>query len=136
MKVPPENTVPQGFEPYTYQTAEEAGAKLKSPLTMSDIDIQEGQKYFMTYCFVCHGAKGDGHGPVAEKWPSPIPNMLTKRVREYPDGHIYHIITKGRGLMGSYAAQVKPNMRWKIITYIRHLQSKSPVLPDTGTTAQ
>lgn len=136
MKLPPENTVPQGFEPYNYQSAEEAGAKLKNPLTVNDIVVQEGQKHYMTYCFVCHGAQGDGKGPVAEKWPSPIPGLNTQVVRNFPDGHIYHIVTKGRGMMGSYAAQVKPDMRWKIISYIRHMQSKTPVAPAAGTTAQ
>lgn len=132
MKVPPENTIPKGFEPYPYATAEEAGAKLKSPITFDEIAVQEGQKHYMNYCFVCHGATGDGLGPMAKPWPSPIPNMLTERMRQYPDGHIYHIITKGRGLMSSYAYQVKPEMRWQIIAYLRHLQKNSKVLPDTG----
>ncbi|HNA07430.1 MAG TPA: cytochrome c, partial [Leptospiraceae bacterium] len=33
-----------------------------------------------------------------------------------------HIITMGRGLMASYAAQIEPDDRWKIILYIRKLQ--------------
>lgn len=43
MKTPPEGSVPQGFEVYPYASAEEAGAKLKSPLTINEITIQAGQ---------------------------------------------------------------------------------------------
>lgn len=133
MRTPPEGTVPQGWQPYTFASAEEAALKLKNPFVKNMESTLTGQKLYLTYCFPCHGATGDGKGPIAEKWPAPIPNMHTKRVRDWKDGHIYHLITRGRGLMGSYAAQVRPEDRWHIINYIRELQAKSPVMNDDGT---
>jgi mono/diheme cytochrome c family protein len=38
------------------------------------------------------------------------------------DGHIFHVITKGQGVMPSYAQQVQPEDRWAVIHYIRALQ--------------
>ena len=136
MKTPPEGTIPQGHEPYKFGSAEEAALKLKNPFP-ADLQSQlRGQKMFQTYCMVCHGATGNGKGPVAAKWPAAIPNFYTQRVRDWKDGHLYHLITRGRGLMGSYAYQIHPEDRWHIINYIRQLQSQTKVMNDDGTFAQ
>ena len=41
------------------------------------------------------------------------PSLLDERARALPDGHIFHIITMGRGLMASHGSQVTPEDRWK-----------------------
>ncbi|MBX9622969.1 MAG: cytochrome c [Gemmataceae bacterium] len=50
------------------------------------------------------------------KWDIQIP------LRDAPVGYYFEVITKGYGAMGTYAAQVKPDDRWRIIAYIRTLQ--------------
>lgn len=127
MKLPPEGTVPQGWTPYAMKSAEEAAAKLKNPFEKNMENTMKGQKLYMTYCVPCHGSQLDGKGTIAEKWPAAIPSLTSKVVRDFKDGHIYHLITVGRGLMGSYASQVRPEDRWLIINYIRHAQENSPI---------
>ena len=39
-----------------------------------------------------------------------------------PDGELFFVITHGRNLMGSYAAQVPVEDRWAVIAYMRALQ--------------
>ena len=39
-----------------------------------------------------------------------------------PIGYYFEVITKGYGGMPSYAAQIPPDDRWRIIAYIRVLQ--------------
>jgi hypothetical protein len=39
-------------------------------------------------------------------------------------GKMYHSITHGKNLMGSYASQVNPTERWKIIRFIQTLQKQ------------
>ena len=134
MKLPPEGTIPQGWTPYVFQSAEEAALKLQNPIGKTNESVMKGRKLYMTYCFPCHGAKADGKGPVADKWPAPIPNLLTQRVRGWKDGHIYHLVTRGRGLMGSYASQIRPDDRWHLINYLRHSQANSPTYKDDGVT--
>lgn len=126
MRMPPEGTVPQNFEVYPYpDDPEAAGNNLKNPLAgdLSPENLELGQKNFAIYCAVCHGDKGAGDGTVAEKMAVRPPSLLTDKVRNYPDGRIYHIITRGQGVMGSYASQVtEPKRRWAIVNYIRSLQ--------------
>lgn len=123
LQAPPEGTVPRGAEPYLMKDMLEAGAKLKNTVTIDKISLLQGQKTYMTYCFVCHGALGDGKGPVAEKWIAPIPSLMSDRVKEWKDGSLFHVITQGQGLMSGYASQiVSSEDRWKVVNYVRHLQ--------------
>jgi hypothetical protein len=50
------------------------------------------------------------------------------------DGEIYHVISRGNGLMSGYGSQIEPDDRWKIILYLRKLQenyAKANPEPDT-----
>ena len=126
MRTPPEGTVPRGFYVYPYPNDPEAASKnLVNPLKddHSAETMALGEKYFQIYCSVCHGHTGHGDGTVAEKMPVRPPSLLSDKVRKFPDGHIFHIITHGQGVMGSYANQVvEPHTRWAVVNYIRSLQ--------------
>lgn len=131
MLVPPEGTVPKGFSPYLYKgKPEEAGQKLVNPFKGNkDQAVMElGEKHFKNFCMVCHGEKSQGNGPVAEKFVGvKPPSLLSDKIRGYPDGRIFHIITDGQGIMGAYTYQMpKPEDRWAVVQYVRSLQEKYP----------
>jgi len=127
-RVPPEHTVPVGYEPYPYHLDAAAAEKnLKNPLAgdMSPQVIELGRTKFEIYCAVCHGYEGKGDGPVSVKMalkPPPLVGSASKVVG-FNDARIYHIITDGQGVMASYAYQM-PNAkdRWAIVNYVRTLQ--------------
>jgi mono/diheme cytochrome c family protein len=134
MRVPPEGTTPVGFERYPYKVEEGdlAGQQLKNPLARTRESFLRGQKMFNTYCIVCHGPKGEGDGSIIPKFPRP-PTLLSDKVREWSDGRIYHVVTKGQNLMPSYATQIKPEDRWAIIHYVRAIQrATKPTVEDIG----
>jgi mono/diheme cytochrome c family protein len=119
--MPPEHAVAIGHKPYRFETPEEADAKLKNPLPFDRYTVERGQKIFNTYCIACHGPRGLGDGPVVD--PFPIPKSLqSDDMRRWGDGHIFHVITKGQGIMPSYAQQIQPEDRWAVIHYVRVLQ--------------
>ncbi len=121
MLLPPEGTVARGHKPYRIETPEEADAKLQNPLPRTKAVLMHGQKLYQTNCLVCHGVRGLGDGPVVN--PFPIPKSLqSDDMLRWKDGHLFHVITKGQGVMPSYAQQVQPEDRWAIIHYIRALQ--------------
>jgi len=125
-RIPPEGTTPVGFTQYEYHNNPEAAAKaLKNPLSgnTSPEILSLGQRKFETYCAVCHGYQGKGDGPVSVKMALKPPPLVSEKITGYPDGHIFHIITDGQGVMSSYAYQlVDPNDRWAIVQYVRNLQ--------------
>ncbi|MDG0817424.1 c-type cytochrome [Bdellovibrio svalbardensis] len=131
MRVPPENTAPVGFEPYRYATDVEGAAKnLKNPIAgkMDEETLLTGQKYYETNCAVCHGFKGEGavaaNAPAASKMALKPPPMLSDKVKGWPDGHLYHVITMGQGVMGPYASHIPQKYRWQVVNYIRFLEKR------------
>ena len=130
--VPPDNTVPQGYTPYTIPDPDTAAAKVQNPfVARKDVEfITRGERFFFTNCQVCHGALGKGNGPVADYLQLAPPSLVSQKARDFKDGYLYHMITMGRGLMGGYGSQIiKPEDRWALVNYLRHLQSTQPVFP-------
>lgn len=126
--VPPEHSIPRGFSPYKYPfKPQEAEAALINPLAndMSPKVIELGKAKFDIYCAVCHGASGHGDGLVGTKMLIAPPSLLSDKVKVFRDGRIFHIITDGQGLMGSYASQLHDEKsRWAIVNYVRTLQKQ------------
>jgi hypothetical protein len=58
---------------------------------------------------------------VQRGFPHP-PSFHSARLRAAPASHFFDVITKGYGVMYSYASRVPPHDRWAIIAYIRALQ--------------
>ena len=72
---------------------EKAGKELNNPLARTKANLERGQKIFNTYCIVCHGPKGNGEGFIVPPYPRP-PSLLSDKIRNYPDGSIFNIITE------------------------------------------
>ncbi|UFN46928.1 cytochrome c [Roseomonas sp. OT10] len=84
--------------------------------------LARGQERFAIACQPCHGAAGEGDGIIVRRgFPSP-PSYHTRRLRAVPAGYFVEVITRGYGVMYSYADRVEPADRWAIAAYIRALQ--------------
>jgi len=131
MRPPVAGTVPRGYEPYDIAIMDTVAANaLANPLLPTQDVMAAGQKYFNTYCIVCHGARGDGRGYIVPKFTMP-PVLYSDKLMAWSDGRIYHTITMGQGLMPSYATQILPEQRWAIVYYVRALQKAAhPTPPD------
>ncbi len=123
-RVPAENTQPVGFKPYRFAKDIDGAKANKNPLAgdHNPASLMLGQKFFETNCAVCHGFRLGGDGPVSLKWPTKIPALNTEKIRGWTDGQIYHVISVGQGLMGSYASHIPQEYRWQVVNYIRYLQ--------------
>jgi len=125
LQKPAPNTIARGYQPFHYgatpQEAERAGRELQNPVAVTPVTLAEGKRLYETFCFVCHGARGQGDGPLVPKIPNP-PSYTSNRLIAMPDGQIFHVITMGSGKMPSYASQISSDERWRIINYIRVLQ--------------
>ncbi len=151
LQTPPAGTIPRGYKPTHYPVdqatakamgkvdakgkadlvavataqAKKAGDELTNPFK-PEVDVMaRGKEVFQTFCAPCHGKTGAGDGLVATRGVGmPGYPLTTKGAAPigYKDGHIFHIITYGRGNMGSYASQVDADDRWKAILWLRKLQ--------------
>ncbi|MBV6419413.1 MAG: hypothetical protein DAHOPDDO_00630 [Ignavibacteriaceae bacterium] len=121
MRLPVEGTVAKGFIPYPFEGETNPVQVLSNPYFPTEENLNLGKRKFLTYCSPCHGNFGDGDSRLAGQFPNP-PTLHSDRVRSFPDGMIYHIITNGQNIMPSYASQVNRQERWAIVNYIRALQ--------------
>jgi len=133
--LPPEGTIPMGFTPFPYgpekEEAARAGRELVNPLSAEPEELRRGASEFANKCQVCHGPGGEGDGPIIGRFPNP-PSLLGERARALPDGHLYHIMTRGQGIMPSHAVQVLPDDRWRLVLHVRTLQAAAPAPPPTA----
>jgi mono/diheme cytochrome c family protein len=130
---PVAGTIARDYQPFHYGAGDDeaarAGRELPDPYRAGEQTLQEGKALYETYCSVCHGARGKGDGPIAEKIPHP-PSYLSDRLLEFPPGRFFHVITVGTKKMPSYAAQLSGSERWKVVTYIyTSLQGREGGLP-------
>jgi hypothetical protein len=122
MRTPINGTVARGFMPYPYKgNPEAAGKYLVNPLLPTRDILELGKSRYISFCSPCHGNFGRGDSRLQGQFPNP-PTLNSDKVRNMPDGAIYHIITEGQNVMPSYAPQISRNDRWAIIQYIRVLQ--------------
>jgi mono/diheme cytochrome c family protein len=141
--MPVPGTVARG-EVYNYHlTADSAGMAAADALVnpfdtiaANGAVLAEGERLYMVNCGICHGSKLDGNGPLFNGGNGPYPaapkNLVAPEAKGWTDGHYYHVITFGKGVMGSYASQLHPDQRWWVIEYIR---SKQPGGATTDSTA-
>lgn len=99
--------------------------------------LERGRERFEIYCSTCHGRTGEGNGMIVLRgFPAP-PSYHIDRLRQAPVGHFYNVITRGYGVMYSYASRVEPRDRWAIAAYIRALQlSHNATLADATRDAR
>lgn len=141
----PAGTLPRGeswyseevYEPYPFGNTtdgyDSAGVLWKSPLNnpatnqngfnCTQASYEQGKRVYEIYCVNCHGANGDGQG-----------NLVTAGVyagvpayKDRPnitEGNMFHVLTHGKGIMGSHASQLTPKERWAVICYIQEFQKQ------------
>ena len=139
---PVAGTIARGYHPFHYgkgdAEAARAGRELTNPFHPDEPTLAKGKYLYENYCLVCHGPEGKGDGPIAAKIPPPT-SYKSERVMGFLPGRIFHVITLGSNKMPSYAAQLSPEDRWLIITYIREklqqLVEPPPGTPDTPPAA-
>lgn len=132
LQQPVAGTIIRGNLPLGYAAGPEealrAGRELESPFPPDDPNVRKrGGFVYAAFCQHCHGATGLGDGSVAQRGFPPPPSLLTDQARQLPDGRMFHILTFGQGNMPSHASQLTPADRWKVIAYLRTLQSRAKV---------
>lgn len=114
-----------GFETFSYPNTNDgylaAKDSLKSPIEVSEANLENGKRMYDIYCAVCHSKTGDGNGILSERDKfNGVPNY---KDRDITEGSIYYVIMHGRNLMGSHAAQLTPKERWQVVQYVQKLKN-------------
>lgn len=112
-------------------------AAVKNPITdtLNVAALNEAGRLYNINCGICHGVTAGGNGPLATAGHiGGVANLTLPNYVAMSDGTMFHSITFGKGVMGSYASQLNKQQRWEIIKYIRTLQK--PAGAKTDSTAK
>ncbi|WP_250630944.1 c-type cytochrome [Rhodoflexus caldus] len=96
---------------------------LKNPVALDSAGkvIEQGKHLYLGFCAPCHGVNGQGDGKVGEQYKG-VPNYSVGRYKTLSEGHIFHVITHGKGRMWPHKSQLSPEERWKVVHYVQKLQ--------------
>ena len=126
-QVPVYGTMPREQVAFRYTVFPEnrllAGQTLLSRDQMVMRHVFEGKKLYTMFCVNCHGEKGkdDGFLDTSKKLPVTVKvgDLTDERLVKASRGELFHVVTVGYGLMGSYGATLSEYDRWKIIEYVK-----------------
>lgn len=120
---------------------------VQNPLPkMSTVEATEADRLYQINCAICHGPKLDGNGPLYKGGTGPYaakPATLVgdPKIEALSEGTYFHVMTFGKGVMGSYASQLTRKQRWMVAQYIKSKQGgaaaggTAPAAGDTTATA-
>jgi mono/diheme cytochrome c family protein len=92
------------------------------PFKVTKEILDRGESRYNISCLPCHGKLGDGNGMIALRGFRRPPSYHEERLRKAPSSYFYDVVTNGFGAMSSYADQLTPEDRWKVIAWVRVLQ--------------
>ncbi len=138
MRQPPVGTVPrQRITGNPALTSGKQGAVYSStfPVRIDEALMRIGRKRYDVICGTCHGPLGDGDSIVAKQMSlRPPPSLIDYANR--PTGYLFEVVSKGHGLMASYAAELPVPERWAVVAYVRALQISRTATLDKAPLAE
>lgn len=125
MRIPPANTIARGKMPYRVHKDDlDSAANTLSPFAVGDEAIlKDGKVLYEKFCDHCHGKDGITPGKVGDVFLG-VPAYNSAAIKDKPEGHVFHVITHGKGRMESHASQLSVEERWKITRYVQKLQKQ------------
>ncbi len=100
-------------------------AKRANPMKPTEASLAVGRRAYKTQCAMCHGAKGDGKGELAEVMQLQLKNWNDPAaLKDFTDGELFFILNKGKGKMPAQEGRMKPAQQWHLVNFIRSLPKK------------
>ncbi|HLO29587.1 MAG TPA: cytochrome c [Anaerolineales bacterium] len=97
----------------------------QNPMKADDASLARGKELFTINCQMCHGATGQGNGPIAPFLIKFRPADLTSPlIKAFSDGQIFMTITNGvPDRMPALNENLTVSERWDVVNFIRTLKA-------------
>jgi mono/diheme cytochrome c family protein len=131
-----------GAAPFTYANTEDDRLRcekemVNNPFPITKAGLERAKPLYDVFCGVCHGAKGDGQGPLVTvpdaKYPAAPKNLIGDDMIAAGNGRFYFAMMHGKNVMGGYADKLSYEERWQVLHYVRSLQAKAKNLEYSET---
>jgi len=130
-----------GDAPVTDENQIIQNAVREFPIAVDEALLNRGEERYKVFCGVCHGPLGDGDGMIVKRGfvkpgDQPLPKFTDKRLVDAPVGHLFYVISNGKGRMYPYAHAIPVKDRWAIVSYIKTLQKVQTTAEAPASMAQ
>jgi mono/diheme cytochrome c family protein len=121
-----------------HRHAPASAKKLKNPLTATEENIEAGHVLFNRNCASCHGEDAKAKTDIAAAMKVKPTDLTGHEMHGITDGEIYWVITNGikKSGMPALNAKTKPNERWQMALYVKHLMGEHPHAAAISTSTQ
>ena len=100
-------------------------AKLVNPYKSTPESLAKAKKIYGYDCALCHGANGNGKGDVVGDLKLTLKDYTDPAaLKDFSDGELYYIITKGKGQMPPEEGRCKPEDLWNMVVLVRSFSKK------------
>jgi mono/diheme cytochrome c family protein len=96
----------------------------ENPVPADDVSLERGRILYERNCALCHGASGQGDGPITQFWKPDMrrpANLTEARFTTMSDGTVYITISQGYGAMPPLRENLNPRERWDVVNHVRTL---------------
>ena len=124
MREPVKGSIARGKMPYNVEIDDlETAALILNPIKLTEEVLADGEVLYGRFCQHCHGETGMGDGLVGQKYAG-VPKYTSRAIKDKTMGHLFHVITVGKGRMNGHASQLSTDERWTIAHYVQTLQKQ------------
>jgi len=97
----------------------------ENPMPADEASVTRGAELFAIHCQMCHGATGEGSGPIAPFLVNFKPaNLTTDVAQSKSDGSMFLTITNGlEGRMPALNENLTVSERWDVVNFLRTLKA-------------
>jgi mono/diheme cytochrome c family protein len=94
----------------------------ENPIATDATSVARGTEFFMINCQMCHGATGEGNGPIAANILNKPANLTLDVTQSKSDGSLFLTISNGvLGRMPPMNENLTVRDRWDLVNFIRTL---------------
>src|SRR5215212_1660299 len=96
----------------------------ENPVEADEASMTRGGELYALHCKMCHGATGEGNGPIAPFLANKPANLTSPIVQSKSDGSIFLTISNGvEGKMPPMNENLLVPERWDLVNFIRTLSA-------------
>lgn len=125
---PAEPTAPSAEAPAPAEPEPAAAAAEPAAGPEATPDVAQGQQLYATYCASCHGAMGEGDGPVAAGLdPKPAKHTHGEYMNALSNEHLFRVTKEGgpavgkSPLMAPWGGTLSDAQIWDVVAFMRSL---------------
>jgi len=120
--IPPRPTPSETPQAAVPQEVPAEARSMRNPVPADAASVENGRLIWSSQCAMCHGATGNGKGPLVARLGYVVPDFTSAAYQKTrADGELFWILSQGHGKMKGQGERLEESTRWNLVNFIRTL---------------